>query len=1018
VNKWGRNIGVLTSAVVISIVGYQFLQTNPLIQDEEIISFNQHIRPILNKNCTGCHGGVRQQGNVSFIYREQALSSGKSGLPTIIPGDPENSELMKRITHANSDDRMPFDRPPLSTEQVSLLSKWIEQGAEWEDHWSFIPVKEQQVPELSSPVNIKSPIDNYIQVRLEQEGMSPKGEATKAELIRRVSLDLTGLPPTLEEIEAFQADDSDIAYEKVVDGLLASPHYGERWASLWMDLSRYADTKGFEKDPERTVWPFRDWVIDAFNNNMSYDDFVINQLAGDLLPDQDYSKYVPTTFHRLAPTNDEGGTDDEEFRMLAVMDRSVTSWGVLNGLTMQCVQCHAHPYDPIRHDEYYKSLAFFNTSVDGDWSENDYPHLYVAKDSAQEKLAYDLQAEIDILKQNLTGSGKDIEAASNWNALLINKAQYDPIAGMEWRIKRVNDKRERDANPNNDQLVKPLEKAKAAPEPMIPMELKEGDAFAIEGNIPNVAFINVIAPIEQTTLTALKIAIPPMDAEMARHTPEEGFIMERADAWVISPDGQRQKIEFAYFAPDSEENLNFIHSKPTWIRETLAGNNEFHFENEDLYALTGSFAAKTKHFHKRWTVGIPKKPIQLSEGSSIEVRLATGEYYDQGLMPAPVRRVSLEASSDDSWTDFAANAERQETLNQIVVKETQLAKIPAHEIPVMHSQDQSIARETRLFERGNYLAKVGDALIPGTPKIFPAMIANQAPDRLGFAKWFFGPEQPLTARVAVNRYWEQLFGKGIVETLEDFGTVGNKPTHPELLDWLAWKFQHELNWDMKALLKEIVLSSTYRQSAVATPEDLEKDPFNVLIARGPQQRLTAEMVRDQALLVSGLLSRKMGGAPVMPPQPEGVDQTVYSDFMWVDEKGEDRYRRAIYTFLKRTTMYPSFVTFDVAQRDISHARRMPTNTPLQALVTLNDPVYLEAAEALARHVVSEDETLEGQIALAAVKILSRPISDVAVKELAALYNDALNMIEGDEKDIAALTIVTSTLLNMDAALVR
>ena len=336
----------------------------------------------------------------------------------------------------------------------------------------------------------------------------------------------------------------------------------------------------------------------------------------------------------------------------------------------------------------------------------------------------------------------------------------------------------------------------------------------------------------------------------------------------------------------------------------------------------------------------------------------------------------------------------------------------------MQTQDQDTKRETRLFERGNYLSKVGNPLSPSTPKIFPALIADHTPDRLAFAEWFFGPEQPLTARVAVNRYWEQLFGKGLVETLEDFGTVGAAPSHPELLDWLAWQFQHELNWDIKALLKEIVMSGTYRQSAVATADALEIDPYNRLLARGPQQRLTAEMVRDQALVASGLLSSEMGGPPVMPPQPEGVDQTVYSDFMWVDEEGSDRYRRAIYTFLKRTTLYPSFVTFDVAARDISHARRMPTNTPLQALVTLNDPVYLEAAETLARNVRRDNEVIDNQIKQAGIRVLSRPLTDGELKEFIMLYNDALSMIEGSENDIAALTIVTSTMLNMDAALVR
>src|SRR5215469_6326397 len=401
------------------------------------VHFSRDIRPILNQNCMPCHGGVRQKNGVSFLFREEALGTGKSGKRTIVPGKPDESELIARITSSDPDVRMPYHAAALPPQQIDLLRRWIKQGAKWEDHWAFVPPKPQAVPVVKHSEWPRRPLDLFVLARLEKEGLSPSPEADKSVLLRRVSFDLTGLPPTPEEQASFLADSSPNAYEKQVDRLLASPRYGERWASMWLDLARYADTKGYEKDEERPgVWPYRDWVIDAFNRNVPYDRFVIAQLAGDLLPDATFEDKIATSFHRQTPVNDEGGTDDEEFRTVAVMDRSATTWSVLNGLTMNCVQCHSHPYDPIRHVEYYKSLAFFNTTQDADLPE-DTPVLRVPKDRARYGEAAQLQQELAKLRSQVVSEGRQLEQQSQWSPSPIASATASAALALQWEASEL-----------------------------------------------------------------------------------------------------------------------------------------------------------------------------------------------------------------------------------------------------------------------------------------------------------------------------------------------------------------------------------------------------------------------------------------------------------------------------------------------------------------------------------------------------------------------------------------------------
>jgi hypothetical protein len=1000
------------------------------------VSFTQDIQPILNQNCVQCHGGVRQKNGVSFVYREEALGTGKSGRRTIVPGHPEQSEMIARLTSSDPDVRMPYHSPPLSPQQIDLLRRWVKQGAKWEEHWAFAAPKPQPLPAVKQSNWVRRPLDQFILARLEKEGLAPSQEADKSELLRRVSFDLTGFPPTAEELAAFLADSSPDAYEKQVDRLLASPHYGERWAALWLDLARYADSKGYEADRDRPgMWPYRDWVIRAFNRNLPYDDFVIKQMAGDLLPGATFEDRIASSFHRQTPDNDEGGTDDEEYRMIAAMDRSATTWSVLNGLTMNCVQCHSHPYDPIRHAEYYKSLAFFNTSRDADVPQ-DTPVLHVPKDEAGYAEASQIQQEIANRSGAMVDRGRQLEEQAKWTPLPITAASAQEAPALQWMAANLEqqleafdhekppaeprtEKQIKDRQEQRKDLVKEIAQTRKdagtkAAERSLSFQTPEGEMRAAD-NTPGKAAYQLIASVNVPAITALRLEVLPVSGDAARHNPEQGFIVNKIDAWVILPGGHQEKIRFHYFVPDSESDLQQAVARA--------------LKHDAVVDRTGGFAADPNLFHARWMIAIPDAPLHLVSGSRIKLQLTQTENAND--KPGLVRRARLASSSDSCWSDLLADHEYQASLAQLVDLTRQLGKIPGVETPVMAEQAGYDRRETMEFDRGNFLTKIGPALTPDVPALFPKLPEGAPRNRLTLAKWFFSPEQPLTARVAVNRYWEQLFGTGIVETLENFGSVGEKPSHPELLDWLALHFRNDLHWDMKALLRELVTSATYRQSAKSSGPLNEKDPRNRLLAHGPQQRLSAEMVRDQALVASGLLTDRIGGPPVMPPQPQGVWNSVYNDTKWVDATGPDRFRRAIYTYIKRTSGYPSFLLFDASDHDVSLARRMPTNTPLQALVTMNDPVYQEASEALAKRMMQASDTLDGRIRCGARLVLSRDPTNFELVTLRALFQNAL--IETSEtkksvgiarakgqppKEMPALTAVAGVLFNLDAALTR
>lgn len=817
------------------------------------VDFNHDVRPLLNERCATCHGGVRREGGLSLLFRSDALDTTESGRRAIVPGDPGASELLRRVGHHDPEERMPPEGPPLSDDEVATLRRWIAQGAPWADHWAYVAPQPVALPPVSDAAWPIRDLDRFVLARLDAEKLRPSPRADCAVLLRRVSLDLVGLPPAPEEVDAFCREPSQAAYEQAVDRLLASPRFGERWAAMWLDLARYADSQGYEKDMHRTIWRYRDWLIDAFNRDLPFDRFTIEQLAGDLLPGATEAQRVATAFHRNTMTNDEGGTDDEEFRVAAVLDRVNTTWEVWQGTTMSCVQCHGHPYDPFRHEDYYGAFAFFNNTADVDRTD-EYPTLVSFPDTL------------------------DGAARQEGQALL------DAVAAVEAEI----------------------EAKAAAPE----------------------------------TAAALR-------------------------DWTT---------RLAAYARDAGRS-------PTFEDRTVP---------RDVLRIAAMDDAM-------------RDPAG-------EARLR--EYY-ASYAPA-----------------FEALRARRAKL------QAELRSYGPVQTPVLRELPEDRRRITRLFDRGNFLTP-GEAVAPAVPASLPALPEEAAPDRLGFARWLVSDANPLTARVTVNRFWAQLFGTGIVETLEDFGTQGEAPSHPELLDGLALRFMNEHGWSVKALLREIVTSATYQQASTLTPEGRAKDPRNRLLARGPRVRLTAEQVRDQALAASGLLSDKMYGPSVMPPQPAGLWQAPYNSADWVTSEGEDRYRRAVYTYWRRTVPYPSMLAFDAPSREVCVSRRMPTNTPLQALVTLNDPVYVEAAHALARRMQAEaGSALDDRLAHGYRLVLLRPPAAPALAELRALYDEALahyrtapddagallqvGALEaaGAAAETAALTVVANAILNLDEVMVK
>ena len=956
----------------------------PAAQGAESVGYNRQIQPLLAQHCLKCHGGVKEAGELNLQFRESALKGGKSQRAAIVPGKPEASELVARLVTTNLDARMPRNGPSLSPESIALVKRWVAEGARWEKHWAYEP-----------PRQTGQGIDDIVRARLARERLTLSPCADRWVLARRTALDLTGLPPTPDAAAAFCKDSSPDAYERWVDGLLASPAYGERWATVWLDVARYSDSKGYEKDGFRDMWRYRDWVVEALNADKPYDQFVVDQLAGDLLPDPTEEQIIATAFHRNTPENDEGGTDDEEFRTYAVLDRLNTTFEALQGTTMGCVQCHGHPFDPFVHRDYYQLLAFFNNTADADRDDSAPTRRFWSR-ADTEKVAG--------LKQRIATGQAKLEAELGQ---ADNRQAFDVwLAGMRASA---------EVTPLQDPVVSSTQGK---------FSLKEDGRVRLEGATPGRTTITVEGGLAPGIYQGLVLDVLPEDA-LPNHGPgaaESGnFILTRLRTAVLAGSQPAQELELT--------NPVATHEQPGWPVEEALKDGPHGDEGENGWAIGGGIGtAQTARFAF-------SQPIEIVPGSRLRVTLACeNDHWLQhvigsfrlgvGRGPSAPNWVSqpkairgLVQRDPAKWTgEERAAVQRHffagltpalaEQFASLDLDRKELKALPTCNLPIMRELTGKDARVTRVFHRGNWLDKEG-AVQPATPVILNPWQPEYPTNRLGFARWLTSTENPLTARVQVNRVWEQLFGVGLVETLEDFGSQGDQPVCQDLLDDLAARFQTEMKWSQKRLLREILLSQVYRQSSRATTALLERDPANRLLARGPRFRLNSEQLRDQALAVSGLLSPKMFGLPVMPYQPPGMWLTPYEGRDWVISGGEDRHRRALYTFIRRSATYPSFVTFDAPSREYCVVRRLRTNTPLQSLDSLNSPVFFEAAEALARRMAAEGGSeLEGQIARGLVLVLQRPPKPEQVQVLARLYPQ----VGGN------LALVANAILNLDEVL--
>ena len=913
------------------------------------VDFVKQVQPVLKASCIRCHGPAVQMGQLRLDSKQLVTQGGISG-NALVPGKSAESLLVQRIQGLGEKVRMPLDSEPLKDEQIQLIRDWIDQGALWPEeasvadakistHWAYLKPVRPNLPSLKNPSWVKNPIDSFVLDRLEKEGLHPSPEAAKEVLLRRVTLDLTGLPPTIREIEAFLEDSSKDAYSKVVDRLLASPHYGERWARPWLDLARYADTNGYEKDTRRTMWTYRDWVIQALNRDMPFSQFTIEQIAGDLLPGATPEQKIATGFHRNTMTNEEDGVDKEEARWMQIVDRVNTTATVWLGSTLGCAQCHNHKYDPFTQKDYYRIFAFFENSeyrLDGVGTS----HVKLVEpilelpDPEKEARRKALTEEIAQTEEKLNRQTGELNAAlelwekqespkqAAWHILepaqftFSGSAYFWPAENKSLRVATWSEK-------VNYTLVIPTSlrgitafQLEVLPDPSLPalgpglhrdgnFVLTSFNAEIAEKGKPNapIPLINAQADFSQPNFPI---------SNVLDDNPETG--------WSIAP--QTGKAHTAIIRTASPLEI------PAGASLVLTLEHQYPSD----FAAIGRF---------RLSASIaPGVPSAQALPDEIRTILAVTREYR-----SPVEKKQLETYYRSISPLLQAERERLAQMRKT------LQEIQPITALVLQEKSSTENPSTFLRIKGAYLSK-GERVEAGVPASLHPLAGNVLPNRLALARWLVDEENPLVARVTVNRLWEQLFGRGIVETTEDFGTKGEKPSHPELLDWLATDFVRQ-GWSLKAILRVIVTSATYQQSSRIPPEWLERDPYNKLLARGPRFRLEAEMIRDTALAASGLLSAKMGGPSVFPYQPEGIWSLPYNPDKWVNDEGEDRYRRGIYTFWRRTVPYPSFISYDATSREFCTVRRIRTSTPLQALTSLNDPAFFEAAQAMAQRLIKD-----------------------------------------------------------------
>jgi hypothetical protein len=1023
----------------------------------DAFAFNRDIRPILSEHCFQCHGpdAQQRQGDLRLDLYQDALQAGQSGNLAIVPGQASKSEVWARIHSQDPELVMPppHTGKPLTPGQIERIGKWIDQGAAYQGHWAFIPPTRPSVPLADLAENYPNPIDRFLLEKLRAQGFEFSVQASKETLLRRVTLDLIGLAPTLEQIDAFLADTSEDAYAKVVDRLLSSPHYGERMAIGWLDLARYADSNGFQIDSSRQQWPWRDWVIDAFNRNMPYDQFTIEQIAGDMLPEASLSQRVASGFNRNHRLNGEGGIIAEEWRVETVIDRVETTGTTWLALTLNCCRCHDHKYDPITQKEFYSLFSYFNNvaesgTLQGE-SRNTDPVLSVPTPEQQHQVA-DYEKQIQQAQEALAQAEANIE-----------------ILMEPWEIdfkKTIG---------SNQPTWNTLDPSSAKARSQAVLTEQPDGTLLVSGENPTFDVYEIQAPLAAGPLTGILLECftdPSLPQQSLGRYPNGNFVLTRIEA-IVTPPANASANSPGITAKITEAKADY--SQKDWdISNTVQGNTG------RGWAVDGPTRKETCR-----AMFLLDSPIEVPENSTITIRLVqetlgqhnigrfrlattalakstvaiTGTQIPDSIkstLATPRTQRSEEQRKElENYYRKAAEGPIQQALRAVEETKKKLADFKASWPTVMVMQEIPKPREAFVLVRGEY-DKRGDRVDASLPKALPAMPADQPNNRLGLARWIASPENPLTARVWVNRMWEKFMGNGIVKTTENFGSQADWPSHPELLDWLAveWTNPSVLQevagkpvhaWDIKGLQKLIVMSRAYQQSTslIGKEKLYEADPENRWLGRGPRFRLSGEILRDQALQASGLLTPKIGGPSVKPYMPDGVwDETsVYGDLRNYKHDTDDRlYRRSLYTVWKRTAAPPTMLLFDAPSREICIVKRSRTNTPLQALSLLNEVTYVEAARKLAERMVHHPATnVADKLKFGFRTVTGRNPSDLELKLLEeswnedrAYYGANLQQAEqltqiGESKsqvesiaDLAAYTLAGNVLLNLDEVITR
>jgi len=1032
------------------------------------VDYQRDIRPILSDSCFACHGPDEdsRKGGFRLDDGEGAFLATSTGLPGVTPGKPQESELWRRISSSDSDELMP---PPdsgkkLTRAEIDLIRRWIDQGAPWQAHWAFIAPQRPIAPAVSDEHWSRTAIDRFLLQRLDEARLNHSPEASKETLIRRATLALTGIPPTIAEVDAFLANNSPAAYERLVDRLLASPHYGEHMARYWLDAARYGDTHGLHLDNYREMWLYRDWVVGAFNSNLPYDQFTIQQLAGDLLPNPEVDQRVATGFCRANVSTNEGGSIEEEVFMRNVVDRVSATGAAFMGLTLGCAVCHDHKFDPITQKEFYQLFAFFN-SLDGpalDGNVKDPAPVINVPDSAMTAKLQGIQRVIEAVKaERQTIESKSDEAYRAWissngaaDSSAAPPATVDVIDGLVVScnfdgadgepLNAANPKRPGKLVGEPDRVAGPSGKAIAI----------SSDAYAELGNVGDFqddrpfSYGAWIKSGDQANGTIL--------AKTDAQDLFRGYELSISDGLVRTQIGRRDPGYLITVVTEQKvvEPKQWRHVFVTYDGSRQASGLVIYVDGQRQPTEVLSDALKYKNGIRNSKPLLIGRRDARSESAFASGHIDDVRVYDRRLSDADVLTIylgsRLPAVRDKpraDWTPSDNIAMRQlyllvhdSTYKAYVEEEDRLANLTRRELAsaptTLVFREQRRPRDAFVLIRGQY-DQPGEKVARGTPAALPPMRGDLPRNRLGLAGWLVAPEHPLTSRVAVNRLWQQFFGVGLVKTSEDFGVQGATPSHPELLDWLAVEFR-ESGWDVKALVKQMVMSAAFRQTSRATPELLQQDPENRLLARGPRYRLEAEVLRDQALVVSNLLVDRMGGPGVKPPQPEGLWEAVgfigsNTAIFVPDTEFEKTHRRSLYTFLKRTAPPPQMSTFDAPSREAPCTRRERTNTPMQALLLLNDPQYVEAARSLAERVMGEYATTRERAACMYRLCTAKHPKEETVAELSQLYNDQLSYYRSrpneaqqlvsstappasdayEDDELAAWTVVGNLMLNLD-----